>query len=121
MAHILVVDDEPLLADLLLDVLESEDHKVRTAENGRQAIELIAAHPPDLIVTDFMMPAMIGLELAQHLALTSSPIPIILIAGAQAAIARQHAPLFSCTLEKPYCFEIVLARINHILGDGAGR
>jgi CheY-like chemotaxis protein len=59
---------------------------------------------PDLVITDFMMPLMTGLELAQALRDDGelSSIPIILVSGAQASIGRSHPDMFNAVLDKPY-------------------
>lgn len=62
-AHILVVDDEPDISALLAYHLARESYRVRTASTGPEALEAIAADPPDLVVLDLMLPGMSGLEL----------------------------------------------------------
>ena len=64
--RVLVVDDEPLVRRALANVLGSH-HEVSLAEHGRQALELIAANPVDVVVCDMMMPVMNGKELYEHL------------------------------------------------------
>lgn len=62
-AHVLVVDDEPDISALLAYHLARESYRVRTASSGLEALQAIAAEPPDLIVLDLMLPGMSGLEL----------------------------------------------------------
>lgn len=104
MALIVVVDDEFLLADFLAILLTDEGHEVVTAAHGRAALQLIRERKPVLVITDFMMPLMTGLELAQALAADAelTDIPIILVTGGQGPIARQHDELFAAILDKPY-------------------
>ena len=64
--RVLVVDDEPLVRRALATVLGSH-YDVSVAENGRQALEQIAAHPIDVIICDVMMPVMTGKDLYEHL------------------------------------------------------
>lgn len=59
---ILIVEDDPATRDLLHRVLENHGWKTFVAENGRRGLEAIAAHPPDLILLDLMMPEMDGFE-----------------------------------------------------------
>lgn len=66
-ALILVVDDEPLVAGLMADVLVTEGHEVDIAKNGREALEKIAAHSYDLIVSDLRMPELDGVGLYREL------------------------------------------------------
>jgi CheY-like chemotaxis protein len=104
MALILVADDEFLLATMLADILEDEGHEVVTASHGMDALVRIRARKPALVVTDFMMPIMTGLELAQaiHADENLADLPVILVSGAQGSIARQHEDLFLAILDKPY-------------------
>jgi len=61
--QILVVDDEPSLLELLSRVLEQKGHVVETALNGQMALEKLANHQYDLIISDILMPDMFGTEL----------------------------------------------------------
>ncbi|HEX8128549.1 MAG TPA: sigma-54 dependent transcriptional regulator [Pyrinomonadaceae bacterium] len=63
MAHILIVDDEQGMRQLLSLVFGRAGHQVRAAENGRRAVEMLRETPADLIVSDVRMPDMGGIEL----------------------------------------------------------
>jgi len=78
---ILVVDDQPINVQLLKRKLERENMTVATAYSGRDALELIAADKPDLILLDVMMPEMDGIEVCQRLQANdeTKTIPIIFI------------------------------------------
>lgn len=65
--QILVVDDDQDKRNLLQVVLGMEGYDVRTATNGSEALGAIDSYPPDLIVTDIMMPEMDGYELARRI------------------------------------------------------
>lgn len=64
---VLVVDDEEQNRSLLRDPLEARGYKVEEAENGLQALQKIAVHPPDVILLDLMMPKMDGFEVCRRL------------------------------------------------------
>jgi len=64
---ILLVDDEPDIIELISYNLEREDYDVRTADNGRDAIEIAREFIPDLILLDVMMPEMDGIETCAEL------------------------------------------------------
>jgi CheY-like chemotaxis protein len=117
MALIVVADDEYLLATMLADILEDEGHEVVTASHGVAALERIRARRPALVITDFMMPVMTGLELAQAIRADQdlADLPIILVSGAQGAIGRQHGELFAEVLDKPYRNEALLAAVERVL------
>jgi two-component system sensor histidine kinase/response regulator len=78
---IIVVDDQPINVQLLKRKLEREGMAVTTAYSGREALDLIAADKPDLILLDVMMPDMDGIEVCQRLQAEDDTrsIPIIFI------------------------------------------
>lgn len=117
MALIVVADDEYLLAAMLADILEDEGHETTLASHGQEALERIRTRRPALLITDFMMPIMTGLELAQAIKADQeiSDIPIILVSGAQGDIARQHGDLFAEVLDKPYRHTDLVAAVERLL------
>jgi two-component system response regulator VicR len=120
MTTILVADDEFLIADVLAFALEDEGYTVLTASNGRKALEALDAQPVDLVITDFMMPVMNGLELATAIrARNNGPMPIILMSGAQAEIARGRADLFTAVFDKPFLIDLVVAKVKALIGPPA--
>lgn len=66
-ARILIVDDTEAVLESLEEYLLMEGYEVVTAQNGLQALEMVLAQTPDLIITDLLMPEMDGLELIQAL------------------------------------------------------
>lgn len=72
--QILIVEDDPALRELL-EVLLSEEahHEIRTASNGLQAFEMLQAQPAEILVTDWMMEKVDGLELVQRIRATAFP------------------------------------------------
>jgi DNA-binding NtrC family response regulator len=63
MSNILIVDDEQSYRQLLSLVFEGDGHTIRTATNGREALEFMKADPTDLVITDVRMPDMDGISL----------------------------------------------------------
>ncbi|HEY4173823.1 MAG TPA: response regulator [Rhodopila sp.] len=118
MALILVVDDEHLLAMLLADTLADEGHEVVMASNGRAALERVRERRPALAITDFMMPVMTGLEFAEAVRADAeiADIPIILLTGAQGAVARQRSELFFAVFDKPYNMQAFLTAVRKAIG-----
>jgi len=64
---ILVVDDEPTIAEVVGRYLERAGYSIRSAGDGRRALELAREEPPDLVVLDLMLPGIGGLELLRRL------------------------------------------------------
>ena len=94
MSHtILVVDDEADVRAFLTAVLEKEGHRVVTATDGRQALEVAAKERPDLIVLDLQMPEQTGTDFYRRLtkdeALRNTPIIVVSgVAGRHLAVTQ---------------------------------
>jgi CheY-like chemotaxis protein len=95
MKRILIVDDEPHVVEGLRFLLRGSDRVIETARNGREALERIQQHKPDLLVTDVMMPEMSGLELVGRLRddRATKDLPIIIVTAKgqaqDAAVAQE--------------------------------
>jgi DNA-binding response OmpR family regulator len=120
MAMIVIAEDEFLIADMLAMYLEDAGHEPIVHPNGEAAFEYIRDKSVDLLITDFMMPRMTGLELAT--AVRSDPakcdLPIILVSGAQTSIGRAHPALFDVVLDKPYSLEKLLKIAEDLIREG---
>lgn len=81
MARILVADDHPAILRLIERVLQMDGHDVRTAADGKQALERVGEGLPELILLDVTMPEKNGLEVLQTLKSNPAtrPIPVILM------------------------------------------
>jgi putative nucleotidyltransferase with HDIG domain len=77
--HILCVDDEPMIREILREALEQEGHRVTEAENGKVALDKIHSGGYDLIVTDVKMPVMDGFTLMKNLGDVTEQIPVVVI------------------------------------------
>ena len=77
-SHILVVDDSPTQLRQFQMVLEKEGYSVKSAADGKLALDAILADPPSLVVTDLQMPEMNGLELVSAVQENAPQIPVIL-------------------------------------------
>jgi len=66
-ASVLVVDDEPTIAEIVARYLDRAGYRTRVARDGREAIELAESERPDLVVLDLMLPRMDGLEVMRRL------------------------------------------------------
>ncbi len=77
--HILVVDDEPLVAEIVTLLLELDGHRVDTATSGEEALGLFQTGKFDLVITDFFMPTMDGGELAAAIKHQAPTLPIVLL------------------------------------------
>lgn len=113
--RVLIVDDNGDMRDYLKRLLEKQ-YAVDTAANGKQALEKIAVSPPELVISDIMMPEMDGVQLLQHLKhheLTSS-LPVILVsarAGEEAKIEGYDVGADDY-LTKPFSAKELQARVR---------
>jgi CheY-like chemotaxis protein len=80
MTRVLVADDDPSVRRVLERALERAGYEVATASNGAEALEAVAAAPPDLVVTDINMPDVDGIELLINL-IERGGIKVIAISG----------------------------------------
>jgi CheY-like chemotaxis protein len=80
-AHILIVDDDPRICELLEAFLCDEGHEIRRAADGIDALTKIDEDEPDLIVTDLMMPRLDGAGLVDRLRQNGRDIPVIVISA----------------------------------------
>jgi len=81
---ILVVDDEPAFIRLVEQALSSEGYRVLKASNGQEALRLLFAEKPDLVLLDVVMPGMDGWQVCQRIR-EMSDVPIIMLTGKQKA------------------------------------
>jgi DNA-binding response OmpR family regulator len=77
-ARIVVVDDDPTVADVVGRYLMRDGHTVECVHDGQEALRLIAEQPPDLVVLDLMLPGMDGLEVCRRLR-ARWPIPVVML------------------------------------------
>jgi two-component system response regulator PilR (NtrC family) len=107
MANILIVDDEQSYRQLLSLVFQEEGHELRTAMNGRQALEELQKEPADVIVSDVKMPDMDGIELLRAVRETLPDIGVILMtAFASVDTAREAFKLGADDfIQKPFDVE----------------
>ncbi|MGE3466217.1 MAG: sigma-54-dependent transcriptional regulator [Pyrinomonadaceae bacterium] len=107
MANILIVDDEQSYRQLLSLVFEEQGNSIRTAMNGRQALELLKTEPAEVIVSDVKMPDMDGIELLRAVRETLPDIGVILMtAFASVETAREAFKLGADDfIQKPFDVE----------------
>jgi DNA-binding response OmpR family regulator len=87
--HILVVDDEPSIVEVVGLYLEREGYRVTVARDGQAALDAVRHERPDLIVLDLMLPKMDGLEITRRLrAHGDVPIPIIMLTAKKEEMDR---------------------------------
>ena len=120
MADILIIDDEPIVKNLFETFLREEGYSVATAADGREGMCLLQKQPPDLIITDILMPEMDGLEILLEIKKLKLGIPIIAISGGMRSLPASFLPQAktfgaSRVFEKPVCLAELLKAIQELL------
>ena len=122
-AHILVVEDEAALAELIRYNLASQGFRVAVAPNGEEAELLVAEERFDLVVLDWMLPGMSGLELCRRLKKreTTSAIPVLMLTarGEEADRVRGLATGADDYVVKPFSVPEMIARVKALLRRAA--
>jgi DNA-binding response OmpR family regulator len=113
-ASILLVEDEERLARFIELELSSEGYQISVAHDGLTGLTMVRESPPDLLILDWMMPGMTGLEVCRRLRATGSKIPVILLT-AKDEVSDRVAGLDAGAddyVVKPFSIEELLARIR---------
>jgi len=118
---IILVDDEPEILTLVRDYLSREGFNVLTAQNGTDGMQLIEREKPDLVLLDWMLPGMSGLEMCRRLRETST-IPIIMLTAKSEEIDRVLGLEFGADdyIVKPFSLRELAARIKTVLRRSSG-
>lgn len=114
--RILIVEDEPAIADFIRRGLLQEDFRVEVAYDGKEGLERAQQNPPDLVILDIMLPGIDGLEVCRRLR-EFSDVPIIMLTAKDAVPDRVRGLETGADdyLVKPFAFDELLARIRALL------
>ena len=119
MSRILVVDDEPHLADGLRFNLEAEGHDVTVTHDGEHALDLLLRDqvPVDVVILDVMLPGKDGFETAAELRAAGQYVPILMLTARGRAddVLRGFEAGADDYLAKPFELAILIARVNGLL------
>jgi two-component system OmpR family response regulator len=124
-AHILVVDDEPAITDLLATALRYMGYRVSTAASGRDALDAATSAAPDLVVLDVMLPDIDGFEVCRRLRAARDFVPVIFLSARDTEDDRVTGFVRGGDdyVTKPFSLEELTLRIGALLrrvrgGDG---
>ena len=115
---IIVVDDEPIIADTLVNILEGEGHDALAVSHGESAVKWAKMILPDAIISDVIMPGMNGIEAAKEILKALPNCRIILFSGQAAssdlvAKARAEGFMFEI-LTKPINPDVLLQKLHNL-------
>jgi DNA-binding response OmpR family regulator len=118
--HILVVDDEPQILEVLKLYLTRDGFRVHTANDGNAALAAFDAHTPDLIVLDLMLPKLDGLEVFKRLR-AKRAVPIIMLTARGDEVDRVLGLELGADdyIVKPFSPREVVARVKNVLRRAA--
>ena len=119
MPHILIVEDDPDIADLLRHYLERAEYDVDVIGHGAEALPRLRANRPDLVILDRMLPGMDGLEICRHLRadVATSDVPVIMVTARAEETDRIVGLELGADdyITKPFSAKEVVARVNALL------
>ena len=117
--HILVVDDDPDLTDLVRELLHGEGHSISVAPSGERAEQIARARPPDLIILDVDLPGMKGPEVCRRLReFSNAPILFLTAASSEADQIVGFTAGADDYVTKPFGPHVLLARVRTLLARG---
>jgi two-component system, OmpR family, KDP operon response regulator KdpE len=114
--RVLVVDDEVQMQRVLHSALVAHGYQVEVAEDGEAALRTIAAHPPDMIVLDLVLPGIDGAEVLRQTR-TWSAVPIVVLSAHGQECTKVEALDLGADdyLTKPFGMEELLARLRAVM------
>lgn len=113
MLRVLFVEDEPDVALVAATVLEDAGYHVTVVSDGKEGLDIALQEQPELVITDFMMPRLNGLEMIRRLREAGFARPVILTS----AIPEDHLPdrpPYDAYLAKPYGMHQLLTLVESI-------
>ena len=119
MKHILIVEDEEGIVQFLKQGLEEENYKVSAAPNGLEGLTLFQNEKFDLVLLDWMLPKMTGLEVCQKIRETNSKTPIIFLTAKDTVQETVEGLKTGANdyIKKPFSFDELVERIKVQLRD----
>ncbi len=116
LVHVLAVDDDPSVRQMIADYLGDNDIQVTAVGSGKEIAEVMARHTIDLLILDLKLPGEDGMQIARHLR-TESDVPIIMLTGRKDEADRVMGLELGADdyLTKPFSPRELLARIRALL------
>jgi CheY-like chemotaxis protein len=120
MARILIIDDEPIIRDVLIETLEREGYETVVASDGNDGIKIHQENPADLIITDLIMPEKEGIETIMELRRDSQDVKIIAMSGGGKIDPNTYLQIAKTvgavkTLAKPIRIDELLKTVQEVL------
>ncbi len=114
MKHILIIEDEPGIYNFLKQGLEEEEYSITVAIDGRQGLESFNKDKPDLILLDWMLPKMTGIDVCKAIREKDTETPVLFLTAKDTV--QETVEGLQCGandyIKKPFSFEELLERIK---------
>ncbi len=119
--RILVIDDDPVVRGMLVEMLQREGYDVDSAEDGRAGMRRFREQPSALVITDVVMPEQEGLETLMQLRQSGRPVKVMAISGGgrvgpDAYLNSARTLGADAILAKPFGREELLEKVSLLLG-----
>jgi DNA-binding response OmpR family regulator len=126
---VIIADDDPLIRGFEADFLATQGYEVVQAGNGEEALRLAtAAQTVSLLITDFVMPGIDGVELIRRFRATHSETPVLMVSGSLSDVGAIVECFDRCdTLAKPFLLDSLLEKVRSLVDaavparDASGR
>src|SRR5439155_8038786 len=124
MAHVLVIDDEPVTRMVVCALLENAGHTVSEAANGDAGLVIFFTNSPDLVITDILIPGKDGIETIRELRRTNPEVKIIALSGdvrfdVPSILKAAHLLGADQVMEKPFRNDKLLRMVEQVLAGTA--
>ncbi len=117
---VLVVEDDPSIAEFVDSALGDEGYRVRIVATGEEALKAVEATPPDLILLDLRLPGMSGAGFLQELRQRQGKAtPVIQMTATRYGGGLEAVPATEGTLLKPFDLDDLLSEVQRVLGERA--
>ena len=120
--HLLIIEDDPAVRELLAGCLEHKNHRVSTAGSGEEGLRLIEEDPPHLVILDLTLPGMNGLDVCRTMRRDPwmEKIPVLMLTG----LAEDDDVVAGLEvgaddyMTKPFSTKVLVARVNALARRG---
>ncbi len=115
MKHILVIEDEPEVCEVICALLEDSGYTTVSASNGSVALDIVGQQEFDLVLTDLVMPGMEGVETMAALRRVAPKLRVIAMSGIGSYLDMAKAVGASMTLLKPFTRDQLVETVESVL------
>jgi DNA-binding response OmpR family regulator len=119
--RVLIIEDDPNVAEVVTRYLEREGYTVDSADDGLEGLDRALADPPDLVVLDLMLPSLSGLEVCRRLR-SKAPVPVIMLTARGEEVDRIAGLELGADdyVAKPFSPRELTARVKAVLRRATG-